>query len=191
MNKVELNERFAKMWKKSREDAGKSQEFMAKSLGVSKKTVQNWEDGTSSPNQIRALEWFEAINLQPLPYYLQVLYPGKYTEPNSGDIDTLLCDFITALPYDLKEKLLFGLAGNHGSSTVSVIEMLTAHLQSPLDRRINTAQSALINYELSDYQGTVCCKDEPKPNVDTLNRSIMLAKKAVMSGLAGYDKIGE
>lgn len=42
-SRIERVKRFAKIWWKSRADAGKSQEFMALSLGVSKKTIQNWE----------------------------------------------------------------------------------------------------------------------------------------------------
>lgn len=49
-SRIERAKRFAKVWWKSRDDVGKSQEFMALSMGVSKKTIQNWEKGLSSPN---------------------------------------------------------------------------------------------------------------------------------------------
>ena len=40
-SKSERNKRFAKIWSLSRSDAGKTQEYMASGLGVSKKTIQN------------------------------------------------------------------------------------------------------------------------------------------------------
>ena len=50
MNKAEFSDRLASVWLRSRGQAGKTQEYVAKSLGVSKKTVQNWEAGTAAPN---------------------------------------------------------------------------------------------------------------------------------------------
>ena len=187
MDKSELKQRFAKMWRKSREDAGRTQEFMAKKLNVSKKTVQNWETGISSPNQIHALEWFEAINLQPLPYYLDALYPNKFTDDDGTEIEQAIIQIVSGLPADSKKKLLFMLAGNHGSSTIGMIELATAHLHVPLERRINIAQSVATNYELAIYQNSVCCQEDVQPDMVTLNRSIELGKKAVMMGKESYE----
>ncbi|MCQ2507280.1 MAG: helix-turn-helix domain-containing protein [Dorea sp.] len=188
MNKLELNERFAYMYRKSREDAGKSQDHMARALGVSKKTIQNWEDGTSSPNQVKSLEWFEILNLQPLPYYLDALYPGRFNTNNNNDPELLqaIMDIIQALPTDSKQKILFLLAGNHGSSTIGFLELATAHLQSPLERRINIAESVATNYELSQYQHKITCPEQVQPNMKTLHRSIDLGKKAVIVGKLSY-----
>lgn len=83
MERVELVERIAKIWHLSRIRAGKSQEYMAKALGVSKKTVQNWEAGTSSPSQATGFEWFKVLDIQPLPYYLCILYPDKFEDLSS------------------------------------------------------------------------------------------------------------
>ena len=41
-SRAERIKRFARIWALSRGNAGKSQEFMASGLGVSKKTIQNW-----------------------------------------------------------------------------------------------------------------------------------------------------
>lgn len=186
MNRLELNERFAQMWRRSREDAGKSQEYMSKYLGVSRKTIQNWEDGTSSPNQLKALEWFEALNLQPLPYYLWALYPKKFNELNDAEIDKTLIDIVHGLPLDLKKKLLFMLAGNHGSSTVGMLELATAHLHVPLEKRINIAQVVATNYELAAHKKTLTCPDDVQPDLVTLNRSIELGTKAVLMDKNSY-----
>lgn len=190
MNKIELAEQFALMWKRSRQDAGKSQEYMAKALCVSKQTVKNWENGTSSPNQIKAFEWFEVLNLQPLPYYLEALYPGRFTKNASDDdICEILFKIIKGLPTDIKKKLLYMFTGNHGSSTIGMIELATAHLHVPLEKRINIAQSVSTNYELSKVKNVLCCPDDIQPNMETLNRSIRLGLLAVMEGYEGYTDI--
>ena len=44
MTRNEIADRFGMMWKKSRCNAGVSQEYMAKALGVSKKTIQNYDN---------------------------------------------------------------------------------------------------------------------------------------------------
>lgn len=187
MNKLELNERFAYMYRKTREDAGKSQDYMARAMGVSKKTIQNWEDGTSSPNQVKSFEWFEILNLQPLPYYLDALYPGRFDTNNDDAVimDSII-KIVSALPSDAKKKLLFLIAGNHGSSTIGMLELATAHLHVPLDRRINIAQSVATNYELSQYQDTLVCPDQIQPNMTTLLNSIELGKRAVIKGEPSY-----
>ena len=75
LQRIDISEKFASMWRKSREDAGKSQDFMAKAMRVSKRTIQNWEAGISCPSQSAGLEWFQILGLAPLPYYLELLYP--------------------------------------------------------------------------------------------------------------------
>ena len=61
--------RFAEIWWKSRADAGMTQERLAVELGVSRKTIQNWESGATSPSLYQGTEWFRALGLNPLPYY--------------------------------------------------------------------------------------------------------------------------
>ena len=74
MNTVELSERFGKMWKDMRTEAGYSHTQVAKAIGVSRTTIENWENGTSSPSQKQGFmdvlnEHFEAIKaLRPKEY---------------------------------------------------------------------------------------------------------------------------
>ena len=101
MKKYDISERFAKMWRTSREAAGKSQDYMAKALGVSKKTVQNWENGTSCPSQQMGFEWFMVLGVQPMPYYLKLLYPYEFDriEPgaNKKDVGIALLTLVSNL----------------------------------------------------------------------------------------------
>ena len=83
-SRIDRITRFSKIWWQSRADAEKSQEFMALGLGVSKKTVQNWEKGISAPDLFQGSEWFRILGLNPLPYYLAFLFPELF-----GDIDQI------------------------------------------------------------------------------------------------------
>lgn len=189
MNKVELQERFARMWRRSREDSGKSQEYVAQKLGVSKRTVQNWESGMSSPTQEMAFEWFEVLGLQPLPYYLDLLY-GKeeYVKPTDSDkeIEEALIKRIKASSPFEQRKLLFMLNADHGSSASGILEMITAHLHVPLKDRLNIAQSIILNYEIAQAQGKLICSKNILPNIELLKMSFENGKKAVINNLEKY-----
>lgn len=191
MNRIDVAEAFALMWQKSRHDAGKSQEYMAKALGVSRKTIQNWEDGTSCPNQMKGLEWFQVLGLQPLPYYLEVLYPSfDMTMTDScKDIEVELNTIIHDLPDRSKKELLYILSGAHGSSAISVIEMLTAHLHSPLIDRVNIAQCVLTNYEISHAHDADVCKEQVQPDTEMLRLAISRGKESVLNRQTHYSTL--
>ena len=86
-SRAERVTRFSKIWWKSRADAGKSQEFMALSLGVSKKTILNWERGLSAPNLFQRAEWFRVLGLNPTHYHLEYLYPDAFGDATTANND--------------------------------------------------------------------------------------------------------
>lgn len=190
MSRIDTAEAFAAMWRRSRELAGRSQEYMAKSLGVSKKTVQNWEDGTSCPSQAVGFEWFQVLGLQPMPFYLNILYPQLFTNlihSNDDDlIEEALTKIIKDLPTSSKKELLFLLCGDHGSSVIGMLEMITAHLQSPLRDRVSVAQSICTNYEIASASGKIRQPQHQQPNMYVLSDSMARAKKAVIDGKETY-----
>lgn len=189
-SRIDISERFADMWRRSREDAGKSQDYMAKALGVSKKTIQNWEAGTSSPSQMKGFEWFRVLGVQPLPYYLDLLYPdimkNLAEDPSEDHITETLVTAVSHLGVEQKKKLLYLFLGNHGSSVSGILELMTAHLQSPLRDRINIAQSVSTNYQLATQTGNVIRPDDIQPDLDLLNYSIKRGTEAVINGQSGY-----
>lgn len=189
MTRNEIADRFGMMWKKSRSNAGVSQEYMAKALGVSKKTIQNWEAGIGAPNQIVGFEWFHVLGLQPLPYYLDLLY-GK-CEDVSGEgskkLDTALMESINRLNPYMKRKLLYILDADHGSSTAGVLDMVVAHLHCPLPLRIGVAQHILSNYQISEEYNAN--SDLIKCDTDILMKSIENCKRAVRERKSKYSNI--
>ena len=185
LDRIDISDKFAKMWRTSREDAGKSQDYMAKALGVSKKTIQNWEQGLSCPSQSVGFEWFKILGIAPLPYYLEILYPGINHE-NDQEVTESLKRIIEDLTPDIQKKLLYILTANHGSSVVAIIDMMTAHLQTPLRDRVNIAQSVYTNYEIAQANNTVKHPDLPQPNAERLHNAIESGKQAVKEGLGDY-----
>lgn len=186
---LEINDRFARIWRVSRDKAGVSQDVIAKRLGVSKKTVQNWEAGASSPSQVMGFKWFKALGIQPLPYYLSVLYPGfgdVPAEPQDKEVDEYLQKLIADLPARTKRELLYMLSGYHGSSVVGVMEMVTAHLQAPLRDRVNVAQSIETNYTIAEANGRIRCPGHVQPDTGLLQEMIRKGKEAVLSGKEEY-----
>ena len=78
--------RFAMM--QSREKAGKSQNDMAKILGVHKNTVSNWENGYSVPDYLDVITWFDALGFPISNEYILDINPNK----------------ANIIPYDANEK---------------------------------------------------------------------------------------
>ena len=73
--------RFSEIFLTARINAGRSQDWMSKELGISRKTVQNWESGISSPDFFDAIEWFRILNMNPF----------KATYETNQQIGTLIC----------------------------------------------------------------------------------------------------
>ena len=188
------NERFASMWRKSREDAGKSQEYVARAMGISKKTVQNWESGYSCPDQCQGLEWFHVLGIQPLPYYMEILYPQlEDINPNSSNenLDAVLFDILKDFSADSKRKLLYLFAGNHGSSPSGILEMVIAHLHLPIAQRLNTGHNIITNYQIDKAYGALVEPNEVQPNMALLVQCYENCLSAVQEGKKEYDSIKE
>ena len=118
-NKSDRVKRFAQIWSLSRADTGKTQEYMANGLGVSKKTIQNWEKGASAPDLFEGSEWFRVLGINPLPYYLAFLYPwmfdGIKPDDNDEEIEQALLFLVKNMTQVEKRQLLYLMAGRHGS----------------------------------------------------------------------------
>lgn len=188
---IEMNERIALMLCRARTSKGKSQEYMAKALGVSKKTIQNWEDGYSTPTLGKSSEWFKALGLQPMPYFLELMYPEFDVDSSSDDaaISEALHKAIDMRTPKEKRMLLFILYGDHGSSPSGILQLIVAHLYTPLRDRLNVAQNILTNYLIADSQKKLRSKDHVKPDVELLKKSIKQGYETVLNGKEDYTNI--
>lgn len=192
-SKNDRAQRFANIHAQTRETAKRSQEWMAAELGVSKKTVQNWEKGVSSPSFFQSLEWFRVLNLNPFPYYLSIIHPDKLhpVEPDSSDekIEEAFNTLIQDISIRDKRALLYLYYGKHGSNPYSVIQLMLAHLHLPIKERLADATSVMHRYEVEKQMGTLICPDNIKPDEENLKNAIRKAQESTLKREFGYTSI--
>lgn len=166
----------------TRYQSGKSQEYMALELGVTRRTIMNWENGISEPSVTQAITWFKLVKKSPIPYLLQISYP-ELDQISSKDADAKvlasLIKIINDLPAEGVRQLMYLFFGNHGSSPRAVLQMINAHLQTPMKDRIAHGQLTVTNYEIAKRTKTLTQPDHIQPDLEYLNAAIETAKDAV------------
>lgn len=189
----ERAKRFAKIWSTSRADAGKSQDFMANGLGVSKKTIQNWEKGASSPDLFMGSEWFRVLGVNPLPYYLAFLFPSTFELSPSESEDSVIEQALAVLVKNSttfeKKEMLYLMAGQHGSPWYSLLQLFTAHCHTSMRSRVSAARLILENYEMDEKQGSLVCPNSVRPDLELLAHAVLEGKGAVMKDATGYTNV--
>ena len=176
----------------TRNESGCSQEYMASELGVTRRTISNWESGVSEPSIGQTIDWFKLVQKNPLPYLLQCTYPDmdkiSYKDDDSKILAALL-QIINELPAEGVRQLMYLFFGNHGSSPRAVLQMITAHLQTPMKDRIAHGQLISTNYELAMRTDTLTHPKHIQPDLDCLNGAIATAKNAVEKNAKKYSTI--
>jgi len=177
--------------KAARRRQNKSQEYMGLEMGVSRKTVQNWEKGVSSPSIDQCILWFEILELSPLPYLFQFVHPNMENisaKEKLEDLRYALSQLVETIPEEGVRQLLYLFYGDHGSSPRAVMNMVTAHLQTPLHDRVSNAHMILNNYEMAYASGELTDITHIQPDVEFLNDSIEMGKQASIKGNDNYFK---
>lgn len=192
-DREERRGRFARIWSRSRADAGKTQDYMAEGLGVSRKTIQNWESGVTAPDLFTGSEWFRVLGMNPLPYYLAYLYPDLFNEvdPTADEetVEEALMVRVHGLTPTEKRQLLFLMTGQHGSSWYSLLQMFTAHCHTVMQSRVNTARMIVENYEMDCGRKENICPESVQPDLKMLKNAIEECKKSVIRNASGYINI--
>lgn len=166
----------------TRYESGKSQEYMAFELGVSRRTVQNWETAVSEPSVTQATHWFQLLDKNPIPFLLQTVYPDmdKISHRDSdARILASLLQLINDLPAEGVRQLMYLFFGDHGSSPRAVLQMVTAHLQTPMKDRISHGQLIASDYEIAQITGTLAHPEHIQPDLGCLNDAITAAKEGL------------
>lgn len=173
----------------------KSQRDMAKLLGRSLGTIQSWEQGLSSPNFNMIVEWFKALNINPLRYFLRMINPEIYglSENESNEvIKNAVCNYVQNVASEEElRKMAYSLFGYTGSSWLAQLELITAYNHLPLDRRINIAQSVLDSFLICQARQEIIECNHIMPNIDRLESAIKEGRKSVYQGMYGYSNIYE
>lgn len=188
----EDRKRLARMLMLSRAESGLSQEKVALELGIAKKTVQNWEKGTSAPTLPQAIEWFRAMQVAAMPYFLQFMFPdieGIGRQDDDEKIRKELITLIETLPIEGIRQLMYLFYGDHGSSPRAIMNMLTAHLQSPMKDRYSHATAILNDYTLSHEKKQITRPDHVQPDVELLEKAIAQGRQAIIDDRNNYTLI--
>ena len=183
---------IAEALRSTRNEAGKSQEYMACELGVTRRTILNWERGVSEPSVAQTIAWFQLTDKNPIPYLLQNVYPDmdKISHKDAdAKILNALIKLINDLPAEAVRELMYLFFGNHGSSPRAVLQMITAHLQTPMKDRIVHGQLVATNYELALRTGTLAHPEHIQPDLEYLNAAIETAKTAVEKKAGEYGRV--
>lgn len=186
----------------SRAESGLSQEKVALELGIAKKTVQNWERGVSAPSLPQAIEWFRVMNVPAMPYFLRFIFPDlddtynksndnskSSSHSNKSDDDRLrkeLINVIETLPQEGVRQLMYLFYGDHGSSPRGILNMLTAHLQTPLRDRYSHANAILNDYKLSTEMNKTVKPNRVQPNLTLLENAIEQGHDAIINNKNNY-----
>lgn len=175
--------------REARNLSGKSQEYMALELEIARKTVQNWEKGVSEPTLGQALAWFKALDISPIPYLLQVVHTDIDGIKGSDDISKLkksLNNILDELNEEEIRQLLYLFFGDHGSSPIAVLNMVTAHLQTPMNNRVIQSNIILKNYDLARRKGQLTEISHIQPNIGLLSKAIAMGEEAVIKDAKAY-----
>lgn len=186
---MDIDMRIAKLLRDSRDASGLSQDAVSKKLGVSKKTIQNWESGDSCPNLKTVMLWFEAIDVPVYPYMLKLTHPElEALNANSSDDDvrSALIALISDMDMHQMRKQFFEMFGEHGTAPDGMGEVKTAYLHLPMDVKIGIAEIICTQFEICQAQKRLVKPDHVMPDIVSLRNYINKAKTAVINGKETY-----
>lgn len=189
MDKEQRTKRFAEILLRTRYQGKLTQTEMADIMNVSKRTVENWENGKSIPNFLQCVDWFEASGVNPFSTMIRYFYPDEMTVQGSSsddEIDAALRKTLALMSHDDKRALLFMIYGDHGSSAKAVLQLVLAHLHTPLKDRIANAVLVAQMYSMEKRLNNLICKNNIMPNDEILYNAIDEATKATIAGKYGY-----
>lgn len=188
--------RLSRMLMLSRAESGLSQEKVALELGIARKTVQNWEKGSSAPTLPQAIAWFKVMKISAMPYFIQFMFPdmevvGKKTDDKK--LRAELIEMIETLPTEGIKQLTYLLCGNHGSSPRAILNLITAYLNTNMSDRYKNAYSIVENYKLScdSNNNKKVANVNAVPDIQLLDKALDRSRKAIIEGKESYMLIDE
>ena len=175
---------------KARVEAGLSQREMAHLIGMTERTVQNWEKGQSSPDGDEIMDWFTACGASPLAAMQEMLHPELYrkqaTNMTDEELDAAIAGFLDTSPRIVKEMILFIVLGKHGSYPPAAIAEICANLHTPLQNKVSVCSQVLDNYNCAVATHTDPVPDDVHPPLDLLETSYKAGKEASRRGETAY-----
>ena len=184
-----FRDRYAHVIRQARADAGLSQIEVSDMIGVSRSTIQKWEDGSATPSLEKFLDYLEKIQRPSIPYMLYLCDPDHYENATIDSARTTLQELISNIDDETIKKLFFCAFANHGSDAFAVLDMVVADLQTPLRARINVAHEVMVNYEIARRHGDTSRGSNTYPDIENLGKAISSGVEAVISHKDSYRAI--
>ena len=172
---------------RARIDSGATQKEVAKALGKTEHTIHNWESG-HNPSFLDLCAWFHVLNMSAWRYIHCTLYPMEkltFLEDDEKRRSELV-SYLSGISNTELRKLLYLVAGNHGSNWFAILEMIFEHACSPLSQRVISARSVLIGYQMEQQSQQLQYVDHVLPDLENLERCIRLGTNAAKDGKAAY-----
>lgn len=186
---IDGRRRLSSIWGRTRTFVGKSQEQMADEMGVSRKTIQNWEKGASTPDLEQTFRWFRILGISPLVYLWEYLHPDMKNINAKTEVEVLrksLLNIVEELPEEGMRQLLYILYGDHGSSPRSILHLMNAYLQTPMKDRVTQAGIIVRNYEMARRKGDLTDTEHVQPDLELLHNAIDKGEEAFVRNDSGY-----
>ena len=175
------------MLARARMDSGATQEELAKALGKTLHTIQKWETNYD-PSFLDVCTWFRVLNMPAWTYIHCMLYPTERLTFLEGDEKRReeVVTYLSSTGSAELRKIFYLVASMHGSNWLAVLEMMFEHVCSPLAQRVISARSVLIGYQLEQENQQLLKTDHIMPDIENLNRCIVLGTEATKKGLPAY-----
>lgn len=189
--KDELSIFYANVLFKSRKEKHKSRRYMADALGVSERSVRNWEYGLGAPSITDFTLWFETLGISMLQYLRKESRPEQEENQNSATMPEGLVSLdlhraIADMDEHSKRELHFLIYGNHGGDFSAYMDKCVTDLQSNMHERHVTTMIAVANYEYHKVNNTLRCPDEVQPDLARLKQASEMGRVASHNGESSY-----
>lgn len=189
MSRADRVKNFAKIFSESRADAGVSQEWLAAELGVTRRTINNWETGISAPNYFQQLEWFRALKLSQTPYLYKYVNSDIRNDKSLSNEDKFEQSFdriINELTIEQKRCITYLLTGTYQGDPYALIQLFVAHAHLPMLQRFSIANQIYETYKVCEESGQLKDTEYILPDLETLTKAIEAGREAAIKGEHGY-----
>lgn len=183
MQDYEYAERLGSLLRQAREKKNVSSVDMSKRMGLSRKTIDNWENAISSPDIAEMFKWFRVIDENPGPYLKEYLYPGCNDTQFSKD--TLLKNLDSLSVREL-EIINYYIAGDHGSSTYAFLNLGLCHLLLSVGSKQLCATMERLCFLNDQARDALSDPNAPEPDLYAFSMAIHAATEAYRKNQAGY-----
>lgn len=172
---------------RARQDADVSRKDLAKALGKTERTIQNWESGFN-PSFLDICMWFQAIEKSAWAYIQCSIYNHDvhYTDTYAEACRKELLQYFSTAEISEVRKVCYIIMGKHGSNWHAMLEALFEHVCSPLAQRVISARSILISYSVDGQHTELVATGNILPDLDNLRKCINLGTEAAKLGRESY-----